>query len=66
MINKESSFIDSSIGLFKGIYDYATKKIVTDRIQKKKSHHNNNNNQSVLEELKQSKKTVYHKGMRCY
>lgn len=50
--------------MFKGIYDYATKKIVTERIQKKKSYHNPNLNNSFLDELKPMKKSGYHKGMR--
>lgn len=50
--------------MFKGIYDYATKKIVTDRIQKKKSKNGGNLNNSFLDELKPMKKSGYHKGMK--
>lgn len=50
--------------MFKGIYDYATKKIVTDRIQKKKSQNGGNLNNSFLDELKPMKKSGYHKGMK--
>lgn len=52
--------------MFKGIYDYATKKIVTERILKKKSHKNGSLNNSFLDELKPMKKSGYHKGMKCY
>lgn len=50
--------------MFKGIFDYATKKIVTERIQKKKSYHNANLNHSFLDELKPTKKPGYHKGVK--
>lgn len=53
-----------SIGdLFKGIFDYATKKIVTNRIHKKSK---TSLNQSFTEEINKSsqKKKTYVKGMK--
>lgn len=52
--------------MVKGIFDFASKKIVADRINKKKSKNSGNSNQSILDELKPTKKTGYYKGKKCY